>query len=191
MRAGNCPLEDDMHQLIDKIIDCDGVIISSPVYMSNVTGTLKIFIDRLCHWYHRPQLVGLPEMSVVTTAGGSLNYVQKYIEKVAMTIGLHPTDRISKTIRELEEGVTLKDIDSFIWHLYNKRDEYKPSLKQIINYNVQKVLAMNVLEEDRKYWEQRGWDQAPFYYDCHISFWKKAIGLFFYKLLFNAINSSK
>jgi len=44
---GSCVQKDDMKQLYDEIISADGVVIGSPVYMVQVTGQTKTFIDRL------------------------------------------------------------------------------------------------------------------------------------------------
>ncbi len=42
-----CPISDDMVKLYPKVIDADGIIISSPIYWFGVSGHLKNFIDRL------------------------------------------------------------------------------------------------------------------------------------------------
>lgn len=42
-----CPIDDDMVKLYPKIIDSDGLIISSPIYWFGVSGLLKNLIDRL------------------------------------------------------------------------------------------------------------------------------------------------
>ncbi len=44
---GKCVQKDDMAQLYDEIFTADGVVIGSPVFMLQVTGQTKIFIDRL------------------------------------------------------------------------------------------------------------------------------------------------
>ncbi|MEM1680289.1 MAG: flavodoxin family protein [Sulfolobales archaeon] len=42
-----CPINDDMVKLYPKIIEADGLIISSPIYWFGVSGLLKNLIDRL------------------------------------------------------------------------------------------------------------------------------------------------
>jgi hypothetical protein len=44
---GKCAVKDDMGGLIKKFLKSDAVIFGTPVYMDNVTATMKIFIDRL------------------------------------------------------------------------------------------------------------------------------------------------
>ncbi len=42
-----CPINDDMVKLYPKVIECDALIISSPIYWFGVSGLLKNFLDRL------------------------------------------------------------------------------------------------------------------------------------------------
>lgn len=44
---GRCVQKDDMQKLYDAIFSADGVVIGSPVYMLQVTGQTKTFVDRL------------------------------------------------------------------------------------------------------------------------------------------------
>jgi multimeric flavodoxin WrbA len=41
-----CVIQDDMQELYEKLMDADGIIVGSPVYLSQVTGQLKVFMDR-------------------------------------------------------------------------------------------------------------------------------------------------
>jgi len=41
-----CRLQDDMTTLYDEIASADGIVIGSPVYMWNITGQTKLFLDR-------------------------------------------------------------------------------------------------------------------------------------------------
>ena len=45
--TNKCVIDDDMHELTDKVKEADGVIMSSPVYFGDMTGLAKTFIDRL------------------------------------------------------------------------------------------------------------------------------------------------
>lgn len=44
---GVCIHQDDMKPLLEKFLGSDVVVIASPVYVENVTGITKVFIDRL------------------------------------------------------------------------------------------------------------------------------------------------
>lgn len=44
---GKCVIKDDMAELIDKFIRSDVVVFATPVYVDNVTGIMKDFMDRI------------------------------------------------------------------------------------------------------------------------------------------------
>ncbi len=44
--AGKCVFQDDMGELLQKIIDCDVLVLSSPVYFYSICAQLKGVIDR-------------------------------------------------------------------------------------------------------------------------------------------------
>ena len=45
-KTGHCYMKDDAEILSEQISRCDGLVIGSPTYASNVSGTMKQFIDR-------------------------------------------------------------------------------------------------------------------------------------------------
>jgi multimeric flavodoxin WrbA len=53
-----CPLNDDRDRLFDKIRNSDGVIFASPNYSFNVSGMMKVFLDRFNPFFHRPEFFG-------------------------------------------------------------------------------------------------------------------------------------
>ncbi|KYK38634.1 MAG: flavodoxin family protein [Theionarchaea archaeon] len=46
-KSSTCIISDDMQQLLKKFIESDIVVFATPVYMDNVTGITKQFMDRL------------------------------------------------------------------------------------------------------------------------------------------------
>ena len=60
-----CPLKDDRDKLIEKMNNSDGIIFSSPNYSFNVSGLMKIFLDRLGFIFHRPRFFGKAFTSIV------------------------------------------------------------------------------------------------------------------------------
>ena len=58
-----CPLSDDLLAIKSKIKESDGIIIASPVYVNDVNGIVKNWIDRLAHVCHRPDLLASAHIS--------------------------------------------------------------------------------------------------------------------------------
>lgn len=47
-----CPINDEASAVVAKVYDADGVVLASPVYGDNVSGQMKVFMDRCCHNYN-------------------------------------------------------------------------------------------------------------------------------------------
>ena len=66
-----CPLHsDDAAQLAQKMHAADGLIIATPVYVNDVSGLVKIWMDRLAYACHRPQFHGKCALMVSTVGTG-------------------------------------------------------------------------------------------------------------------------
>lgn len=48
MTKGKCHVEDDMQPLREKMLESDGIIFGTPVYVYSMTGQAKIIMDRIC-----------------------------------------------------------------------------------------------------------------------------------------------
>lgn len=48
---GNCAVKDDIHEVLEKISQADGVIFGSPIYFGTITGQLQSFLERLLFPY--------------------------------------------------------------------------------------------------------------------------------------------
>ena len=49
-----CPLKDDRDALIEKMALSDGIVFASPNYAFHASACMKIFLDRLAFFLHRP-----------------------------------------------------------------------------------------------------------------------------------------
>ena len=92
-KTGTCHIKDDAEELSKKISECDGIVIGSPTYASNVSGLLKDFIDR--GHFVIEQL--LNNKYVVTVATGE-NYGNKDTSKILNELVLYSGGNISKSI---------------------------------------------------------------------------------------------
>ena len=53
-----CTLKDDRDVLIEKMMAADAVVFASPNYSFQVSGIVKVFLDRLGFVFHRPRFHG-------------------------------------------------------------------------------------------------------------------------------------
>lgn len=68
MSEDNCPCKDDVNHIEIKIKEADVIIVGSPVYVEDISGLLKMWIDRMAYRCHRPFLNGKPVV-LFTTSG--------------------------------------------------------------------------------------------------------------------------
>ncbi|MDR5658455.1 flavodoxin family protein [Serpentinicella sp. ANB-PHB4] len=183
LRKGSCNINDEGELLMKKLTEYDGIILSSPVYMGNISGQLKVFIDRTCRWFHRPEIVGKPTLFVTTTAASGIRDTFKSLETVAIQWGAFPTDYISRNTKNMTKPVSDKEYKKFLIHLFLPREKYKLSMKQVMHFQVQKVLAEKILKIDRVYWEKEGWLNTRYFYNAKTSPISKGMGNLLYFIL--------
>lgn len=68
---GRCAIRDDAPDLLDRVFAAEAVILASPVYADNVTGQMKVFIDRACHPYARDRRLAARAVGLITVADSS------------------------------------------------------------------------------------------------------------------------
>jgi multimeric flavodoxin WrbA len=67
---GKCPQKDDFQEVFEKFLAADGIVLSSPNYIDNVTAQMKTLMDRMTDAVHSKLLYDKYGFSV-STAGGS------------------------------------------------------------------------------------------------------------------------
>ena len=66
-----CPLKDDRPAIEQMLMATNGVILSSPMYVLNVSSLMKNFIDRFAYTNHRPRFHRQKVLTVVNMGGDS------------------------------------------------------------------------------------------------------------------------
>jgi len=186
----DCVHHDDVEILMNKMMSADGIIISSPVYLQQVSGKLKNFIDRTCKWYHRPVLYAKPVLCVATTKGSGLKSTLSYLQSVAVQWGAMPAGSIGRTIRNINSPVAQKELLDFNKLLQDPKS-YRPTLNNLINFEVQKALAKYLNGLDTRYWGERCWNTKPYFFDCSTNRLKCIISKMFGAFLQRIMSHSK
>ena len=163
---GDCYIKDDVKVIIDKIISCDGLVIGTPVYLNNMSGILKSFIDRTCKWFHRTEVAQKPVIILADTQGSGIKNTLNSIEESLCQWGVSLCCKISKKGKEINKPIELKEIEPFITLVNNNGKGYCPSFKEVATFNVQKALGQKVFPLDKEYWEDRQWNQYSYFPKC-------------------------
>lgn len=72
---GRCPQKDDFQGVLDKMLAADGIVLSSPNYIDNVSAQLKTLLDRMADVIHAQQFDGKYGFSVTTSGGGNDDFI--------------------------------------------------------------------------------------------------------------------
>lgn len=165
--VGKCHLDqlDDMNMLKERMLESDIIIFASPVYAHNVSGTMKIFIDRISYWLHLLRLSGKLGVSFVTTSNNGDEYVESYLIKVLTYLGINVVGKYGyKTLNK--NNVEREFIDSVCSNLIESieinRWKSNQTLENIFNFFKSTYSSINkdVLESSRnseiRYWVDTG-----------------------------------
>jgi multimeric flavodoxin WrbA len=108
-----CPLKDDRAAIERQLQAADGVILSSPVHVANVSALMKNFMDRFAYTNHRPRFHRQKVLTVVNMAGTSkkealsaLRYAlggSRFVHEVA--IATPPWPQTERAVADKERAI--------------------------------------------------------------------------------------
>jgi multimeric flavodoxin WrbA len=101
-RVGTCILEDDFADLVDKILDSDGLVFTTPVYWWDISESAKTFLDRMrrIETYHGFKRYDNKPYIGIACAGGSGNGASRalyLLEEYLKRIGFKNYDLVTVT----------------------------------------------------------------------------------------------
>lgn len=102
---GTCVFADDFSAACDRMLDADGLVLASPVYVDNVSGQMKVFIDRLADAMHYQVLAGKYGCSVATTRRSGGDAVTGYLNHVLTSLGVTAIEGMSVALADDPEAL--------------------------------------------------------------------------------------
>ena len=85
----SCPLKNDRDVLIEKMMASDGVVFATPNYAFNVSGIMKVFLDRLAFICHCPRFFGKTFTSIVAQGICGGDKIVSYLDLVGDVLGFN------------------------------------------------------------------------------------------------------
>lgn len=175
-----CPRKDDILKIRDSVENADGMILASPVYVEDVNGLMKNWIDRMAFNSHRPAFYGKYAVIVTTSGSGSSNHSLNTMKNALNSWGFSIaakskykmgaqmeneqiqalySDRIKKTAAELLKAI-------------NRKKSAKPSFYSLVVFKVQQRYYQRTSKKatvDYAYWKNNGWlaVHTKYYYGLH------------------------
>lgn len=163
-----CPVKDDLLSIKTKMLSADGILMASPVYVDDVSGITKNFIDRLCHVCHRPQFAGKAAYLVATTGSSRTGKTLDTMKMALRTWGFHIVGQAGfkmgalmrrEETRSRFETQAASAAHSLFQALYQK--SYKqPAFYSLMMFKIQQMSWKAKGQAgtlDYQYWEQQGW----------------------------------
>jgi len=163
---GECVLDDDLAELWEKMMDADGVVLGSPVYINGVTAQLKTVIDRLADAIHCQMLVGKYGCAVTTAGSSGINEVLGYMNyflnqlgavtvgEVGAAVGRDPASIDAAIDKSFNLGQTLADAIQTERHYPEQESaiaERGTFFRQLVQANKE------VWRHQYEFWMEKGW----------------------------------
>ena len=158
----SCPIKDDVHMILHKMLEADGIILASPNYINQITASMKALFDRASHLIHCKRLLGKYIIAVVSSGSGQDKDVLDYIRHYAHTCGAQYAGGVSSAVpvskEKLEEAFKLGN--KLISDIKEKRI-FPQQLKIIEDDKGHFKKIMQIRKEDwieeYQYWQDKGW----------------------------------
>lgn len=168
-KTGKCNIKDDYPLLLEKLLAADGVILSSPNSMSNITAPLKAVFDRSANCVHEQYFEGKYGFSIMT-AGGSdedllLDMMNDFMKESGATVigGIgHLMNRGPSAMK-----VALKrahDMGADLVEAIRERRAYPEQIAEHAAWTKRFAKVIKANEQgwshNYEYWVKRGWIRA-------------------------------
>lgn len=155
----------------------------------NVTSQMKIFIDRFCYIFHRPEFFDKKALLLTTTGALGHKDVLKYLDIVArvwgfeisVKVGLVTPNPLPGHMRERNKKALVKAAREFTTALRRSKRK-SPGMTDVIIFHGGRA-AFSQLERlspaDHQYWEERGWldRKVKYFVDIPVNPLYHAIGM--------------
>lgn len=184
-----CPLKDDRDLLIGKMVDADAVVFASPNYSWQVSGIMKVFLDRIGFLFHRPRFHGKLATAIVVQGIFRGRSIRKYLEFVAGGLGFKSVrGSVIKTLEPMPEKALLQREKALAAQAQRFHERLLgptrpvPSLFELMMFRMARVgVQMNLAEDkaDRRYYRDQGWFESDYYYPVRLSPLRRAAGKLF------------
>lgn len=161
-KKGKCTLDakDNFAEKKEVLTKSDIIIIYTPVYVDNVSGTVKTFIDRLASWSHNMTLAGKLCVIAITTNNTGIDDVSSYLYKVMSSYGLIVAGFITKTtmssIQEIQQQVNNVLFRVLYYKKFLKKSSTNFCLENL--YNSYSYIYKTLCDNDnfeKKEWERK------------------------------------
>ena len=174
-----CLLKDDLLSVKAKMKAADAVLVATPVYVDDVSGATKTWIDRLAHVCHRPEFAGKCAYLLATVGSTPTNRTLGTLRLALSTWGFHISGKAGfKTgalmnpdeMQARHAGQAASVARCFFQDIHG-RAWARPSFMSLFMFKIQQRAWQRTARRDTldyAYWSGHGWtDPARDFYIPH------------------------
>ena len=162
-----CPLDDQILSIKAKMKAADGLVLAGPVYINDVNGIMKNWIDRLAHVCHRPEFAGKTALLLATTGSTSARHTLRSMQVPLWTWGYRIAGQAwfktgatmaAAEIRERHAAAVTRAAQRLFQDIRDNRAA-KPSFLSLLVFRIQQEgwAKAKPGSIDHAYWNDHGW----------------------------------
>jgi multimeric flavodoxin WrbA len=173
-----CPLKDGLQAIKTKMEAADGLLVASPVYVNDVSGATKNWVDRLAYICHRPQFAGKCAYLLASVGNGPTGHALRTLNMALSSWGYYIVGQAgfktgalmdrseAKALYQAKAGRVAQDL----FHAIYERRFTNPSFLSLMTFKIQQRYWQRAAggSIDYEYWRDRGWTEPRReYYIAH------------------------
>lgn len=94
-KQGACVQQDDMTEVMEKMLAADVLVLATPVYFHSMNGQMKTFIDRVCPIY---SMIRTKDVYYIVSAAGGQSVIDSTVKSLQTFTECFPTMQEKGTI---------------------------------------------------------------------------------------------
>jgi multimeric flavodoxin WrbA len=163
-----CPLKDDVPAIKAKLDAADAFILASPVYVDDVNGVAKNWIDRMAYLCHRPAFADKCAYLIATVADSPANHTLRTMNMAVRTWGVHIVGQAGFKMGALMPQAEVErryraetaNIAQALFQAVTQKHFLRPSFLSLMIFRIQQLSWQKAVDRDSLdygYWTEQGW----------------------------------
>ena len=158
----DCVLNDDARGILQRMLEADGIVLASPVYLDHVTAQMKALLDRSSHFIHCLRLTGKYLAAVTTSGGGSGEATGAFLRRYAVTVGAQFAGAVHAALPLREPDLdAARKLGASLFDAITGKKTWPEQAKAIEEQRKRfgRIIAFHKGKwpYERKYWQDKGW----------------------------------
>lgn len=162
-----CPVKDDLPAIKAQMDAADGLILASPVYVEDVNGTAKTWMDRLAYVCHRPAFAGKCAYPIATVGVSSTRHALRTMNAALLTWGFRLVGQAGYKMGALMDPPEAQSrfqhqtaqVAEELWRAVSQQHALRPAFLSLLTFKIQQLAWQREGpgSYDYAYWKDQGW----------------------------------